>query len=63
MADQMINALPTKTEPVTGDKVLLSGASEEYLIDYDKLATGNFEQIDFQNLYPRPGDKDIGGGT
>lgn len=39
MADQMINALPTKTEPVTGDKVLLSGASEEYLIDYDKLAT------------------------
>lgn len=45
MADQMINALPTKTEPVTGDKVLLSGASEEYLIDYDKLATAILNKL------------------
>ena len=41
----MINALPTKTEPVTGDKVLLSGASEEYLIDYDKLATAILNKL------------------
>lgn len=39
MADQKINALPTKTSPTTGDKVLMSGAAEEYLIDYDQLAT------------------------
>jgi len=45
VADQMINALPTKTEPVTGDKVLLSGASEEYLIDYDKLATAILNKL------------------
>ena len=41
----MINALPTKREPVTGDKVLLSGASEEYLIDYDKLATAILNKL------------------
>ena len=38
MADQAINALPTKTSPTTGDKMLMIGAAEEYQIDYDQLA-------------------------
>ena len=38
MADQMINQLPVKTAPQTGDKLLVIGAAEEQLIDYDKLA-------------------------
>lgn len=38
MADQMINGLPVKTAPQTGDKLLIIGTAEEQLIDYDKLA-------------------------
>ena len=38
MADQMINGLPVKTAPQTGDKLLVIGTAEEQLIDYDKLA-------------------------
>lgn len=38
MADQMINQLPVTTAPKTGDKLLVIGAAEEELIDYDKLA-------------------------
>ena len=45
MADQKINALPTKTSPTTGDKVLMSGAAEEYLIDYDQLATAILNKL------------------
>lgn len=45
MADQKINALPTKTTPTTGDKALMSGAAEEYLIDYDKLATAILNKL------------------
>ena len=45
MADQKINELPTKTSPVTGDKCLMSGAAEEYLIDYDKLATAILNKL------------------
>lgn len=45
MADQKINALPTKTAPVTGDKCLMSGAAEEYLIDYDQLATAILNKL------------------
>lgn len=45
MADQKINALPTKMAPVTGDKCLMSGAAEEYLIDYDKLATAILNKL------------------
>ena len=45
MADQKINELPTKTAPVTGDKCLMSGAAEEYLIDYDKLATAILNKL------------------
>ena len=45
MADQKINALPTKTAPETGDKCLMSEAAEEYLIDYDKLATAILNKL------------------
>ena len=45
MADQKINALPTKTSPTSGDKVLMSGAAEEYLIDYDQLATAILNKL------------------
>lgn len=45
MADQKINALPTKTTPTSGDKCLMSGATEEYLIDYDKLATAILNKL------------------
>ena len=45
MEDQKINALPTKTTPTSGDKCLMSGAAEEYLIDYDKLATAILNKL------------------
>ena len=45
MADQKINALPTKTAVTSGDKFLMSGAAEEYLINYDKLATAILNKL------------------
>ena len=45
MADQAINALPTKTSPSTGDKMLMIGAAEEYQIDYDQLATAILNKL------------------
>lgn len=45
MADQKINALPTKATPTSGDKCLMSGAAEEYLIDYDQLATAILNKL------------------
>lgn len=38
MADQNITALPVATSPTSSDQLLLVGATEEKLIDYDKLA-------------------------
>lgn len=38
MADQAINALPTKDTPESTDQLLLIGDAEEKIIDYDKLA-------------------------
>lgn len=38
MADQNITALPVATSPASSDQLLLVGATEEKLIDYDKLA-------------------------
>lgn len=38
MADQNITALPATTTPASTDQLLLVGAAEEKLIDYDKLA-------------------------
>ena len=45
MADQKINALPVKTAPATGDKMLMIGAAEEYQIDYDQLATAILNKL------------------
>ena len=38
MAEQNITALPVATSPTSSDQLLLVGATEEKLIDYDKLA-------------------------
>lgn len=38
MADQNITALPVTTSPVSSDQLLIVGATEEKLIDYEKLA-------------------------
>lgn len=59
MADQKINALPTKTAPVTGDKCLMSGAAEEYLIDYDKLATAILNKLTSKTFTLNQGTKTL----
>jgi hypothetical protein len=38
MADQNITALPVTTSPASSDQLLVVGATEEKLIDYEKLA-------------------------
>ena len=38
MADQNITALPVTTAPETSDQLMIVGATEEKLIDYEKLA-------------------------
>ena len=50
MADQKINALPTKTSPSTGDKMLMIGTAEEYQIDYDQLATAILNKLSTQSF-------------
>ena len=45
MADQAINALSTKTAPEISDQLLLVGAGEPQLIDYDKLADAILNKI------------------
>lgn len=49
MADQAINALSTKTTPETSDQLLLVGAGETQLIDYDKLADSILNKITSKN--------------
>lgn len=49
MADQVINALSTKTAPETSDQLLLVGAGEPQLIDYDKLADAILNKITSKN--------------
>ena len=49
MADQAINALSTKTAPETSDQLLLVGAGEPQLIDYDKLADAILNKITSKN--------------
>ena len=49
MADQAINALSTKTAPETSDQLLLVGAGELQLIDYDKLADAILNKITSKN--------------
>lgn len=49
MANQTINALSTKTAPETSDQLLLVGAGEPQLIDYDKLADAILNKITSKN--------------
>ena len=49
MADQAINALSTKTTTETSDQLLLVGAGEPQLIDYDKLADSILNKITSKN--------------
>lgn len=39
MPDQKINELITKTSPASGDKMLMVGTKEEYLVNYDEFPT------------------------
>ena len=45
MADQNITALPVSTTPESSDQLLLVGATEEKLIDYDKLADAILQKL------------------
>lgn len=45
MADQNITALPVSTTPASSDQLLLVGATEEKLIDYDKLANAILQKL------------------
>lgn len=45
MADQNITALPVSTAPVSSDQFLLVGATEEKLIDYDKLTDAILQKM------------------
>ena len=45
MADQNITALPLATAPASSDQLLLVGATEEKLIDYDKLADAILQKL------------------
>lgn len=45
MADQNITALPASTTPASSDQLLLVGATEEKLIDYDKLADAILQKL------------------
>ena len=59
MADQAINALPTKTAPTTGDKMLMIGAAEEYQIDYDQLATAILNKLTSKTFTLDQGTKSL----
>ena len=45
MADQNITALPVAASPASSDQLLLVGATEEKLIDYDKLADAILQKL------------------
>lgn len=50
MADQNITALPIATTPESSDQILLVGATEEKLIDYDKLADAILNKLTSKNF-------------
>ena len=50
MADKAINALPVRTAPAAGDKMLMIGVAEEYQIDYDQLASAILNKLSTQNF-------------
>ena len=59
MADQKINALPVKTSPTTGDKMLMIGSAEEYQIDYDQLATAILNKLTSKTFTLDQGTKSL----
>lgn len=59
MADQKINALPVKTSPTAGDKMLMIGAAEEYQIDYDQLATAILNKLTSKTFTLDQGTKSL----
>ena len=59
MADQNITALPTATAPESSDQLLLIGATEEKLIDYDKLADAILGKIASKNFTLDQGNKTL----
>lgn len=50
MADQNITALPVSATPASSDRLLLVGATEEKLIDYDKLADAILNKLTSKNF-------------
>ena len=59
MADQNITALPVATTPESSDQILLVGATEEKLIDYDKLADAILGKIASKNFALDQGNKTL----
>lgn len=59
MADQNITALPAVTTPESSDQLLLVGATEEKLIDYDKLADAILGKIASKNFALDQGNKTL----
>lgn len=59
MADQNITALPVATTPESSDQLLLVGATEEKLIDYDKLADAILGKIASKNFTLDQGNKTL----
>ena len=59
MADQNITALPAVTTPESSDQLLLVGATEEKLIDYDKLADAILGKIASKNFALNQGNKTL----
>lgn len=59
MADQNITALPVATTPESSDQILLVGATEEKLIDYDKLADAILNKLTSKNFGLDQGTKTL----
>ncbi len=59
MADQNITALPVATTPESSDQILLVGATEEKLIDYDKLADAILNKLTSKNFSLDQGAKTL----
>lgn len=59
MADQPINGLPKKTAAADTDALLMIGASEEYQIDYGKLADAILNKLTNKTFALDQGSKSL----
>lgn len=59
MADQAINALPMQSAPKSSDQLVLVGAAEETLIDYEKLADAILNKLTSKTFTLDAGQKTI----